>query len=326
MVVSALLTHEDPRFYADPLRFDPDRFLGAKPDTYQWVPFGGGTRRCIGAAFAHMEMDVVLRTLLERYDLALSDERDEGWRFRGVAFAPRARRPRGGQEPSHLQASPPRGLPSPNRPSEQYLDHHGRLLEGMAESVRERGLSGTTVADVVRIARVSRRTFYQHFDDLVDCYLELMRLLGDELLEAVREAMESGGTVEERIERAVGRYLDLLEEDPALARSFWLEYHLTGERGRGTAVTDSERAAELFGRLAAGAARGRGPAARTAARRGVRDARRRHSRGRPHHVRARPLATAGPDGDRLDGPARRYRRPSRWARERNARSASDMTS
>ena len=88
VVVSALLTHEDPRFYADPLRFDPDRFLGAKPDTYQWVPFGGGTRRCIGAAFAHMEMDVVLQTLLERYDLALSDERDEGWRFRGVAFAP----------------------------------------------------------------------------------------------------------------------------------------------------------------------------------------------------------------------------------------------
>ena len=120
----------------------------------------------------------------------------------------------------------------------------------MAESVRERGLRATTVADVVRIARVSRRTFYQHFDDLVDCYLELMRLLGDELLEAVREEMESAGTAEERIERAVGRYLDLLEEDPALARSFWLEYHLTGERGRGSAVSNSERAAELFGRLA----------------------------------------------------------------------------
>jgi AcrR family transcriptional regulator len=136
------------------------------------------------------------------------------------------------------------------QPSAQYVDHHQRLLDGIAESVRERGLRGTTVADVVRIARVSRRTFYQHFDDLVDCYLELMRLLSEELLEAIREAMESGGTAEERIERAVGRYLDLLEDDPALARSFWLEYHLTGERGRGSAVTSSERAAELFGRLA----------------------------------------------------------------------------
>lgn len=93
VVVSAVLTHEDPRFYPDPLRFDPDRFLDRKPDTYEWVPFGGGTRRCIGATFAHMEMDVVLRTLLERYDLAITDAPDERWRFRGVAFAPA----RGGQ-------------------------------------------------------------------------------------------------------------------------------------------------------------------------------------------------------------------------------------
>lgn len=138
----------------------------------------------------------------------------------------------------------------PDQPTEQYLDHHGRLLEGMAAAVRERGLRGSTVADVVRGARVSRRTFYQHFDDLIDCYLELMNLLGEQLLEAVREAIEQGGTAEERIDRAVGRYLDLLEEDPELARSYWLEYHLTGERGRGSAVSGSERAVELFGRLA----------------------------------------------------------------------------
>ncbi len=138
----------------------------------------------------------------------------------------------------------------PDEPSTQYRDHHGRLLEGMAVAVRERGLRGSTVADVVRGARVSRRTFYQHFDDLIDCYLELMNLLGEQLLEAVRQAIESGGTAEQRIDRAVGRYLELLEEDPALARSFWLEYHLTGERGRGHAVSASERAAQLFGRLA----------------------------------------------------------------------------
>ncbi len=88
VVVSAVLTHEDPRFYSDPLRFSPDRFLGVKPDTYEWVPFGGGMRRCIGAAFAHMEMDVVLRTMLERYELLPTTEPDEGWRWRGVAFAP----------------------------------------------------------------------------------------------------------------------------------------------------------------------------------------------------------------------------------------------
>jgi AcrR family transcriptional regulator len=139
--------------------------------------------------------------------------------------------------------------PESDQPSRQYLDHHARLLEGVAASVRERGLRGSTVADVVRNARVSRRTFYQHFDDLIDCYLELMRLLGDQMLDAVQEAIESGGTTDERIDRAVSRYIELLEEEPALSRSYWLEYHLTGERGHGRVVTDSERTAQLFGRL-----------------------------------------------------------------------------
>jgi cytochrome P450 len=86
--VDATSMHYDPRLFPDPLRFSPDRFVGAKPDTYSWVPFGGGRRRCIGAAFAQMEMDVVLRTLLAQLELVPTTERGERWRFRGVAFAP----------------------------------------------------------------------------------------------------------------------------------------------------------------------------------------------------------------------------------------------
>jgi cytochrome P450 len=90
IVLPAALTHYDARFFPDPARFDPQRFLDRKPDTYAWIPFGGGVRRCIGAAFAHMEMDVVLRTVLERWELlpAGPDERPERMRFRGVAYAP----------------------------------------------------------------------------------------------------------------------------------------------------------------------------------------------------------------------------------------------
>jgi AcrR family transcriptional regulator len=142
-------------------------------------------------------------------------------------------------------------MPVPTeQPSEQYAAHHGRLLEGLADSIRERGLKGTTVADVVRSARVSRRTFYEHFDDLVDAYLELMTWLGDDVLRDVQEAVESSGTTEDRIDRGVARYLERLDEHPELARSYWLEYHLTGERGRGSAISNSERTAELFRRLA----------------------------------------------------------------------------
>jgi len=89
IMVSARLLHNDARWYDEPLSFDPDRFVGRTPDTYRWIPFGGGIRRCIGAAFAHMEMDVVLRTLLSTFELVPTSEPGERWRFRGVAFAPR---------------------------------------------------------------------------------------------------------------------------------------------------------------------------------------------------------------------------------------------
>jgi cytochrome P450 len=89
VMVFGSLIHNDPRFFERPQQFEPDRFVGRKPDTYTWVPFGGGTRRCIGAAFAHMEMEIVLRTLLREFELETTSERGERWRNRGVAFAPR---------------------------------------------------------------------------------------------------------------------------------------------------------------------------------------------------------------------------------------------
>ncbi|HWT93855.1 MAG TPA: cytochrome P450, partial [Solirubrobacteraceae bacterium] len=88
IMVAARLIHNDARFFARPKSFEPDRFLHRKPDTYTWVPFGGGTRRCIGAAFAHMEMDVVLRILLTDFELTPTTERGERWRSRGIAGAP----------------------------------------------------------------------------------------------------------------------------------------------------------------------------------------------------------------------------------------------
>jgi cytochrome P450 len=90
ILLAACLTHYDPQLFPHPDRFDPDRFVDATPDTYSWIPFGGGVRRCIGASFAHMEMDVVLRTLLERFELEPTDAPPESWKFRGVAWAPGA--------------------------------------------------------------------------------------------------------------------------------------------------------------------------------------------------------------------------------------------
>ncbi|WIX99551.1 cytochrome P450 [Amycolatopsis mongoliensis] len=88
VLVSIALIHDDDAVFPHAATFDPHRFEGARPDLYQWIPFGGGTRRCLGAAFATMEMTVVLRTLLRDFDLVPTADRGERWHSRGVAYAP----------------------------------------------------------------------------------------------------------------------------------------------------------------------------------------------------------------------------------------------
>jgi cytochrome P450 len=88
ILASIGLLHADEAVFHDARRFDPDRFLSRRPDPADWIPYGGGVRRCIGAAFATMEMRVVLRILLQQYTIRPSTARDEGWQTRGVALAP----------------------------------------------------------------------------------------------------------------------------------------------------------------------------------------------------------------------------------------------
>jgi cytochrome P450 len=89
VMVSIGQLHANAEEFPDPNRFDPQRFVGSRPNTFAWIPFGGGTRRCVGAAFANMEMDVVLRTVLQHFTIATSTAPDEKWHSRGVAFTPK---------------------------------------------------------------------------------------------------------------------------------------------------------------------------------------------------------------------------------------------
>jgi cytochrome P450 len=88
VIAAASVIHDDERFHDRAREFDIDRYVDRKPDTYAWIPFGGGTRRCLGASFALFEMEVVLRTMLRRFELVTTDEPGEPESFRGVAFAP----------------------------------------------------------------------------------------------------------------------------------------------------------------------------------------------------------------------------------------------
>jgi cytochrome P450 len=90
LVPNAYLVHHDATIYPEPYAFRPERFLEQPPGTYTWIPFGGGRRRCLGAAFATVEMKIVLRTVLERTQpRAAGDGRLELSRRRSITLSPR---------------------------------------------------------------------------------------------------------------------------------------------------------------------------------------------------------------------------------------------
>jgi len=101
------LTHTRADVYPEPFAFRPERFLDEGPDTYAWIPFGGGIRRCLGASFAEFEMRIVLREVLTRCDLRKASPLPEKTGRRNITLSPRdgtpvvvtARRPARAAEP-----------------------------------------------------------------------------------------------------------------------------------------------------------------------------------------------------------------------------------
>jgi AcrR family transcriptional regulator len=137
------------------------------------------------------------------------------------------------QRVHNVEARPdiPRRLPRGTHgldPSLVAASQRTRLLEAAGRAVAEKGYAAATIEDIVRGAGVSKKTFYEHFGDKLDCFLAAYEAASDELLEHVREAQDSTGDWVDRTRAGIHAYLRWLAAEPALARVFLIEIAAAG--------------------------------------------------------------------------------------------------
>jgi AcrR family transcriptional regulator len=131
-----------------------------------------------------------------------------------------------------------------------YESQHARLLEGLAASIREKGLAQTQVTDIVAHARASRRTFYKHFPDKESCFVELTDALSRLLLEQVDQAIDRDAPLPVQIDQAIDTYVEILLNEPNLSAT-WASPGL-GERVVIAQREGVERYAQLLVSVVAG--------------------------------------------------------------------------
>jgi AcrR family transcriptional regulator len=107
-----------------------------------------------------------------------------------------------------------------------------RLLDGLATSIGEKGYRDTTVADIVRHARTSKRTFYEQFASKEDCLIELLRRNNEDLIASIQATVDPEADWQEQIRQAAGAYVDHIESRPAITLSWIREAPALGAVAR----------------------------------------------------------------------------------------------
>lgn len=115
--------------------------------------------------------------------------------------------------------------------AETTSEHRHRLLEGMAHAVAAKGYADTTIADIVREAAVSRRTFYEHFATKSDCLIALYEAASHNALKVLRAAIDPQRGWQAQVEQALAAYLGCLAQNPVLLRTLFVEILGLGPSG-----------------------------------------------------------------------------------------------
>jgi len=110
-------------------------------------------------------------------------------------------------------------------------EYVGRLHEGMARAVAVKGYGATTIADIVREAGVSRRTFYEYFDTKAECLISLYEAASRKALGVLRDAIDPVRDWDAQLERALSAYLGAMSANPVLMRTLFIEILGLGPEG-----------------------------------------------------------------------------------------------
>jgi AcrR family transcriptional regulator len=121
-----------------------------------------------------------------------------------------------------------------------------RLISAMATCIEEQGYRTTTVADIVRIAKTSRRNFYEQFTDREACFLALFEQANEATIEQIAAAVQPGDPLEAQVDSALGAYLDSVTSQPALHASLVRELPALGGAGAERQLAVIERFAQLL--------------------------------------------------------------------------------
>ena len=109
--------------------------------------------------------------------------------------------------------------------------HRRRLLEGMAHAVAAKGYAETTIADIVREASVSRRTFYEHFSTKAECLIDLYGAASHNALKVLRDAIDPAHEWQTHVDSALAAYLGCMTQNPVLMRTLFIEILGLGSEG-----------------------------------------------------------------------------------------------
>jgi AcrR family transcriptional regulator len=138
------------------------------------------------------------------------------------------------------------GVAGSDLPAAEPSGHRERLIAAMAASIVEKGYRDTTVADVVRLARTSRRSFYEHFEDRDACFLALFDATNNAMMEEIAAAVHPDQTLDQQVDSAIDAYLDNVAKQPALYASFVRELPGLGQAGAQRGLATLERFATML--------------------------------------------------------------------------------